>query len=95
MYCGIDSIIFAGTRTNIVAQNHIICYYKALRGNKALSKERKRHGCFEGVGGDCRCGDARLSIVDGEQLSSDRRQAEFGWQTAELPRVFVRGNSSQ
>ena len=71
MYCGIDSIIFAGTRTNIVAQNHIICYYKALRGNKALSKERKRHGCFEGADGDHRCGDVRFSVMDGEQLAYD------------------------
>ena len=95
MPCGADRAILARVTVHVVAQNHIICYYKALRGNKALSKERKQHGCFEDAGGDCRCGDARLSIVDGEQLASDRRQAEFGWQTAELPRVFVRGNSTQ
>ena len=72
-----------------------MCYYKILSGNEALSIERKPHGCFEDAGGDCRCGDARLSIVDGEQLSSDRRQAELGWQTAKLPRVFVRGHPTK
>ena len=95
MPCGADRAILARVTAGIVAQICVMCYYNILSGNEALSIERKPHGCFEDAGGDCRCGDARLSIVDGEQLSSDRRQAEFGWQTAELPRVFVRGNSTQ
>ena len=95
MPCGADRAILARVTAGVVAQICVMCYYNILSGNEALSKERKQHGCFEHAGGDHRCGDARLSIVDGEQLSSDRRQAEFGWQTAELPRVFVRGNSTQ
>ena len=77
MPCGADRAILARVTAGIVAQICVMCYYKILSGNEALSIERKRHGCFEDAGGDCRCGDARLSIVDGEQLSSDRRQAEF------------------
>ena len=95
MPCGADRAILARVTAGVVAQICVMCYYNILSGNKALSKERKRHGCFEHAGGDHRCGDARFSVMDGEQLSSDRRQAEFGWQTAELPRVFVRGNSTQ
>ena len=95
MPCGADRAILARVTAGVVAQICVMCYYKILSGNKALSKERKRHGCFEGADGDHRCGDARFSVMDGEQLASDCGQAELGWQAAKLPRVFVRGHPTK
>lgn len=95
MFCGTEDIIFARMSTDIVAQKYFICYHRHLSGNEALSKERKRHGYFEGAASGRHCGDVCFSAVDGDQFASDSGQAEFGWQTAKLSRAFVRGQCAQ
>ena len=106
MPCGADRAILARVTAVIVAQICVMCYYKILSGNKALSKERKRHGCFEGADGDHRCGDVRFSVMDGEQLAFDCghprkvRSTRSAYRapdrepksgTAPVPRAVVRG----